>query len=244
MLEQHRQVVLSRRNLLLLAGAGFASWNQAYSFAAKEFWETKDPAEWNSDEIAKLLSKSPWAKTTTAESVKTQKNSMPNPSNPSTMPGTRSSRNSGGLGRMPGDGSGSNRNPSTKIVTSYKGVVLWESAAPVRAALKTKLPDGFEGQYVLGVSGVPLAKSDSKSAIDRVRQVTTLQTKGKPQPLEAGTVQEDTSNGTVYLFGFSREALAIAKDDKEIVFTTHMGKVMFTAKFNPKDMLYHGELAA
>ena len=48
--------------------------------------------------------------------------------------------------------------PSVKTVTTYKGTVVWESAAPVRAALKTKLPDGFEGQYVLGVSGVPLAK--------------------------------------------------------------------------------------
>ena len=58
----------------------------------------------------------------------------------------------------------------------------------MRAALKTKLPDEFEGQYVLGMSGVPLAKSESKSAIARLRQVTTLQTKNR-QPLEAGVAQ-------------------------------------------------------
>jgi hypothetical protein len=239
MFEQYGPPAISRRRLFLLAGVSLASWSRAYAFGGKEFWETKDPGEWNSDDIAKLLSKSPWAKSTTAESVKRQKNTMPDSSIPNTMPGTRSSRNTGGLGRMPG---GNQKAQGPRTVTTYKGTVVWESAAPVRAALKTKLPDGFEGQYVLGVSGVALTKSDSKNALDRIRQVTTLQCKGK-DPLEPAGVQEDTTNGTAYLFGFSREALALAKDDKDVVFTTHMGKLAFTAKFNPKDMLYHGELA-
>jgi hypothetical protein len=243
MLEECSRPGLSRRGLFLLAGASFASWSRLSGFAGKEFWDTKDPAEWNSDDIAKILSKSPWAKATTAESVKSQKNPNSMPGGAASDPNAgmpRSSRNNGGMGRMPG--SGSNRQPSSKTVTTYKGTVVWESAAPVRDALKSKLPDGFDGQYVLGVTGVPLTKSDSKNALDRVRQATTLQAKGKP-PLEAQGVQEDTTNGTIYLFGFSREALAITKDDKDLVFTTHMGKLAFTAKFNPKDMLYHGELA-
>ena len=136
---------------------------------------------------------------------------------------------------MPGSG-------SAKTVTTYKGTVVWESAAPVRAALKTKLPDEFEGQYVLGLSGVPLAKSESKSAIDRLRQATTLQTKNR-QPLEAGVAQVQRESGTVYLFGFTKEGLSISKDEKEVVFTTHMGSLAFTARFTPKDMLYHGELS-
>uniref|UniRef100_Q01WE3 Uncharacterized protein n=1 Tax=Solibacter usitatus (strain Ellin6076) TaxID=234267 RepID=Q01WE3_SOLUE len=223
------QPTLSRRSLLFLAGS--ACW----AFAGKEFWDAKEPGDWTSDDIAKLLTKSPWAKPTSAESVKTQKNSAPNSSIPNTMPGARNPRNPAGMGR--------NRNPSAKTVTTYKGTVVWESAAPVRAALKTKLPDGFEGSYVLGMSGVPLAKSESKTGLERVRQLTTLHTKAQPAPLEAATIQLDNSNGTVYLFGFSREALSIAKDEKEVVFTTHMGKLTFTAKFNPKDMLYRSELA-
>jgi len=226
---------LTRRNAILLAGAGFAIWNRAYAFGGKEFWDAKDPDSWTSDEIQKLLTKSPWAKAVSAERIKTEKNTMPSSSIPNTMP--RGSRNPN---RMPGGTT--HKEPSTKTVTEYKGTVVWESAAPVRAALKTKLPDGFEGQYVIGMTGVPLSKSESKNALDRVRQVTSLAAKGKP-PLEPGTVQEDTSNGAVYLFGFSREALTIAKDDKDVVFTTHLGKLAFTAKFNPKDMLYHGELA-
>jgi hypothetical protein len=128
------------------------------------------------------------------------------------------------------------------VVTNLKGTVVWESAAPVRAALKTKLPDGFEGQYVLGMSGVPLAKTDSKAALDRLRQLTTLEIKNR-QPLQAALVHVLRENGTVYLFAFPKEPLPISRDEKEVVFTTHMGNTLFTAKFNPKDMLYHGELS-
>ena len=235
--------VLTRRNWILLAGAGFASCGSIYGFGGKQFWDAKEPAEWNSEDIARLLMKSPWAKAVSAERTKTRKNSMPSDPMPSTtIPGSRS-RDPVGMGgprtRMPGSGS---RSPSTKTVTTYKGTVVWGSAAPIRAALKTKLPDEFEGQYALSVSGVPLAKSQSTGAIDRLRQITTLQTKNG-QPLEAGRAQVQRENGTVYLFGFAREGLSISKDDKEIVFTTHMGNLAFTARFNPKDMLYHGELS-
>ncbi len=129
-----------------------------------------------------------------------------------------------------------------KTITTYQATVVWESAAPVREALKTKLPDGFEGQYVLGVSGVPLVKADSKGALDRLRQLTTLQIKNR-QPVEAAGVQVQRENGTVYLFGFAKEGLSLSGDVKEVVFSTHMGNTLFTAKFNPKDMRYHGELS-
>lgn len=242
MLEGGNPSILTRRNWILLAGAGVASWSGVYGFGGKQFWETKEPAEWTADEIAKLLMKSPWAKAVSAERSKTRKNSMPSEPMPqTTIPGSRS-RNTIGMGnsrtRMPGSGTPK----STRTVTTYKGTVVWESAAPVRAALKTKLPDEFEGQYVLGVSGVPLAKSESKGAIDRLRQITTLATKNR-QPLEAAGAQVQRENGTVYLFGFAREGLSISRDEKEVVFTTHMGNLAFTAKFNPKDMLYHGELS-
>jgi hypothetical protein len=204
----------SRRVWLSLASAGTLSIARAY---AREFWDSKDPGEWNSDEIARLLTKSPWAKATTAQRTQTVRPAVPR------MPGTR-------------------RLPAERNVTTYKGTVVWESAPPVRAALKTNLPEGFDGQYVLGVSGVLLTRSDTRNSRERLRQVTTLQCKGR-LPAGPATVQEDTSNGTVYLFGFSREAVPLTKNDKEVVFTTHMGRLAFTARFNPKDMLYRGELA-
>jgi hypothetical protein len=227
MVEAGSPSILTRRNWILLAGAGFASWSSIDGFSGKEFWETRDPAEWNADDIAKLLTKSPWAKSVSGERTRTRKDRGP--------VGMGAPRT-----RIPGT-AGSN-SPSVKTVTTYKGTVVWESAAPVRAALKTKLPDGFDGQYVIGVTGVPLAKSDNKGALERLRQVTTLQTKNS-QPLEAAGAQVQHDNGTLYLFGFAKEGLPLSKDVKEVVFTTRMGNTLFTAKFNPKDMLYHGDLS-
>jgi hypothetical protein len=231
MLEERRPSVVSRRNWMLLAGAGVASWSGIYGFGGKEFWETKDPAEWDADEIARLMMQSPWAKALSAERTRNRKNRMSSDPMPPTMQGSRSRT------RMP---RGAPR--ATKSDTTYQGTVVWESAAPVRAAWKTKLPDEFEGQYVLGASGMPLARSESQGALDRLRQVTTLTTKNR-QPLEAAGAQVQRENGTVYLFGFAKEGLPISRDGKEVVFTTHMGNLAFTARFNPKDMLYHGELS-
>jgi hypothetical protein len=214
--------ILTRRNWIALASAGVASWSGTFGFASKEFWDTKDPDEWSADEIAKLLMKSPWAKTVSGERTRR-------------VVGMGAPRS-----RIPGTGVPRGRPP--QVVTNLKGTVVWESAAPVRAALKTKLPDGFEGQYVLGMSGVPLAKTDSKAALDRLCQLTTLEIKNR-QPLQAAHAQVQRENGAVYLFAFPKEALPISRDEKEVVFTTHMGNTLFTAKFNPKDMLYHGELS-
>ena len=56
---------LTRRGLLLLAsGAVAQSWFRLYA-GESEFWNKKDPSQWSSDEIEKLKTKSPWAKSVT-----------------------------------------------------------------------------------------------------------------------------------------------------------------------------------
>jgi hypothetical protein len=236
-------MILTRRYAIRLAGVAIAPWSVIRAFAASDFWNTKDPDAWTSDEITKLLKKSPWAKEVTGERTTTQKNtSSSGPTMTSPYPpvgGTRSRNNPMGL---PGGNPRNPKPPSNKTTTTYKGTVLWESAKVIRDAAKSPLPDGFENEYVLSVTGIPLARGSSRNALDTVRQATFLTVKNH-DPLEAAAIQQNKSNGAIYYFGFSREALAIAKDDKEIAFTTAMGKVRFTAKFSPKEMLYHGELA-
>jgi hypothetical protein len=233
-------MILTRRNLIRLAGAAVAPWSVIRAFAASNFWDTKDPDSWTSDEIAKLLKKSPWAKEVVGERRAPIRSSSNDTGMPRSNPTGRPSRN---------NPMGTNRN-STRMpksspgssATNYKGTVVWESAKVIRAAEKLPLPEGFDGQYVLSVTGIPLAKSSSKSAMDAVRQVSMLQVKNR-DPLEAATVQQNTDNGAVYYIGFVREAMPIAKEDKEVIFTTRLGKVLFTAKFSPKEMLYRGKLA-
>jgi hypothetical protein len=235
-------MILTRRNLIQFAGVAFAPWSVVRSFAAADFWNAKEPDRWSADEIAKLLKKSPWAKEVTGERTTTTRNpsmstdpsiSSTNPyparRNPNPMGNPRNST------RMPSSN-------SSKTVTTYKGTVVWESAKVIQDASHTPLPDGLDGEYVLSVTGIPLAKTSSKNALDAVRQQTMLVVKGK-DPLQAAGVQQNRDNGAIYYIGFSKEALAITKDDKEVAFTTHMGKIAFTAKFSPKEMMYRGELA-
>jgi hypothetical protein len=214
-----------------MAGAGLAPWSVLRGLAASDFWNTKDPDNWTADEIGKLLKKSPWAKEVTGERTTTNRSKNPE-MNPFPTARTRNPRAST---RPP-------NSPASKTVTTYKGMVVWESAKVIRDADKTPLPDGFDGQYVLSVTGIPLAKTSSRNALDAVRQTSMLTSKGH-DPLEAAGVQQNKGNGAIYYVGFSKEALAIGKDDKEVTFTTHMGKIAFTAKFNPREMIYRGELA-
>jgi hypothetical protein len=226
----------TRRHILTLAGAGLAS-GFRLSAAGADFWNRKDPAEWSSEEIEQLMTRSPWAREVRAENS--------NARNLSNI----------GTGHPRGMGGKSGRMPSSKMIAPYQGTVLWESARPIRDALKTPLPDELAGQYVLSVNGIPLSKSNSaddddadgartapRNALDKLKGLTTLQVKGK-DPIGARVVQQQTGNGAVYLFGFPKEGLAIAKDDKEAVFETHMGKLVFTARFAPKEMLYHNDFA-
>jgi hypothetical protein len=236
------KMILTRRNIIHLAGVAITPWTAIRLIAATDFWNTKDPDAWTPDEIARLLKKSPWAKEITGERTATQRNSS-STTDPSISPNPRRSRtNPMGL---PGANTRMPKAPSSsKTTTTYKGTVLWESAKVIRDAAKTPLPAGFENQYVLSVTGIPLARNSSRTGLDAVRQLSFLTAKGH-DPLEAAAVQQNTGNGAIYYIGFAREAMPITKDDKEVVFTTAMrnGNIHFMAKFSPKEMLYRGELA-
>ena len=61
-----RDCLLSRRRLFLLAGAGVAAW-LPLDATTEDFWNKKAPADWTSQEIDRLITKSPWAKTVKAQ---------------------------------------------------------------------------------------------------------------------------------------------------------------------------------
>jgi hypothetical protein len=45
------------------------------------------------------------------------------------------------------------------------------------------------------------------------------------------------------LFGFSKEILTLSPGDKEVTFSTHLGRLAVKTKFNLQEMLYRGDLA-
>jgi hypothetical protein len=149
---------------------------------------------------------------------------------------------------------------------TYKGTVRWESAQPILDALKNPLPEAFAKHYVIGVRDIPLIEDRpprrqddddpdspnstnttnsntlSKNTLDNLKQSTTLQPKGR-ELAQAGVVQQMTPGGTYFLFGFSKEFLDFGKNDREVDFSTRLGRTLVKAKFDMKEMLYHGKLA-
>lgn len=223
-----------------MAGAGLA-WA-----ASGDFWNKKPLAEWTQDEIDKLLTKSPWAREVTAQRTVQRQDGTASPGGtPGQYPGsgggyppTIGMPRIGGIG-MPRRGPGGG-NPRGQRTVSRQGTVRWESAKPILEALKTKLPESMSNRYVISVSGFP-APGSGEDRLDELKQATTIQPKGK-EIAQAGVVEKNGSSSD-WLFGFSKDAITLTTDDKEVEFMTRIGRFLVKTKFNLKDMLYHGELA-
>jgi hypothetical protein len=265
MLEAGGPLILSRRQVFLLVGGGLAAWRP---LQASEFWDKKAPGDWSSEEIDKLTTKSPWAKEASArgaapEGYGSQTGSPNGTGYPGGggmggprigIPGIGGIGGMGGGRRMGGNRGGG---PGQQGGMLYKGTVRWESAQPVLDALKTPLPDAFKDHYVIAVIGFPLPASPRRyqddqgdnptrrsqdDALDNLKQLTTLQPKGK-ELAEAGIVQQRSSSNSDLLFGFSKDSVTLTKADREVLFSTTLGRMVIRAKFDPKEMLYHGQLA-
>jgi hypothetical protein len=262
---------LTRRGLLMLAaGAGVQSSLRLYA-GSSDFWNKKEPAEWSSEEIDKLVTKSPWARQVNASSAAVSRPYSGGGGNGGGMgdPGIGGGGGGypGGGGGYPGGGGrgmggGRGRGGGGPIPLSYTATVRWESAKPVQEALKTPLPEGLAGAYVISVSGVPalqpgrqhsedgdteatVSKGLSDEVLERIKNLTYLEPKGK-RPAQPSIVQKGSigsSGAPTLLFGFPRDVLPLTAYDREVVFTTKLGAIEVKTKFNLKDMMYRNELA-
>lgn len=221
------------RRTALTAACGVA----AFGYAAKEFWNEKKPADWTGEEVDLLLNKSPWAKDAAISYYGGQNGPLSN-----TLPGehSRASRNAS-----------SGTSPSAMSPAAWKAIIRWESALPLRLALKSEPSPDFEKFYILNMVGdVPSvgATPDEDPAqraarFETLKQVTKLEHKGDEILLSRVAIspKNDISlAGT--LFYFSR-GLALRTEDKQATFSTKLGPIDVKCKFTLKDMMYRGALA-
>jgi phosphohistidine phosphatase SixA len=80
-----------------------------------------------------------------------------------------------------------------------------------------------------------------KAAVEKLTHAATLSLKGH-DPEIADLVRQANGNQTL-IFGFPKQALAIAATDKDAQFTMKLGTLTIKAKFEPKEMMYKGELS-
>jgi hypothetical protein len=168
--------------LLQIGIAGSAC---AVMLFASDFWKTKDSSQWDSDEINKMLSDSPWAK---AKTVQPQQSQTPRRGYGRRggfgFPGggyPGGGYPGGGGGGYPGGGGGgypnsggSNGDPSLNEPMNL--TIRWESAAPIQQALMRQgasaadefkaASDASQKYYVVQVLGLRLpARSQSNRGV-------------------------------------------------------------------------------
>jgi len=225
------------RRSALLAGLGFplgAITFPAAALPSRDFWNDRKPEDWTSSEVKELLTKSPWAK----DASITDNAQIGNMGNARAPVGRRSS--SGGAGQA----AGSTGIPSAKI--QWKAIVRWESALPVREALKKSAPKDVEEFYVLNVIGnVPSAVTNDQPespSSQYLKEVTKLEHKGDQIHLSRVVLApENDVSPAGTLFYFSR-MLALMLKDKEASFSTKIGPLDVKCRFTLGDMLYRGAL--
>ncbi len=181
--------------------------------AAGDFWDAKPATEWSVAEIYQLMNRSPWAKPV--------RGFFPPEKNPQTFGSIR-------LSKAPLPESGP------------QGVVTWESSQPIRDALKTPLPDVFAGCYVIGVDGIPWGGMST----DKLKMTATLHSRGGVKwTVHPQVVRELVRASPVYAIGFSRAAAPIGLGSAEVMFEAQFERWLVESKFEPRKMLYHGQLA-
>lgn len=230
--------MMTRRSAVLMGlGLGGAALLPAW---AKDFWNEKKAADWTDDEIQQLLNKSPWAKDASIFDSAAHKGL-------STAPRTGGlSRRSGGRTTTPGSAT-----PLPGSPANWKAIVLWESALPVREAVKAARSKDAEENYIIAligdIPGVGVPSDDDepaerKAKMDNLIENTRLERKDDPLELQQVKIAPKTPllpAGT--LFYFSR-VLPIMPEDKQVTFVTKVGPLEVKCKFTLRDMLYRGNL--
>jgi hypothetical protein len=213
---------MTRRTALLIGFAGCLR-----GFYSKEFWNEKNPSDWTTDEIELLLNKSPWAKEAAISYYGGQNGPLS-----SSLPGA--SRRSGNAS--------SKTSPSAASPAEWRAVVRWQSALPVREALKAPPSPDLEKFYILNMLGdVPSVGADPEG-IAALKQYTKLEHKGDQIQLSRVAVSPKTNlslAGT--LFYFSRD-LALRVKDNQATFSTKLGPIDVKCRFALRDMIYRGNL--
>ena len=249
----------TRRRLLGTATIWLAS--QALHGARKEFWESKDPADWSNEEKRILLGQSPWARegivqfeverkrggaTGSYEGVARPGGGVPG-ANPGATPGAVTSVP---ISERPPPV------PSTDTGQSVQFRVLarWESAKPVRLAGGPELPVETARFYVIRLQGMPLlpppkgkdgetVSNPNEGMLEAIKQSSRIERKGKIAISCAHLLTGSGEKATELLLFFARGADPITVGEKAVTLESRFGPFHLSVKFPLKEMMYKGALA-
>jgi hypothetical protein len=230
--------MMTRRSAVLVGlGLGGAVAARAW---AKDFWSEKKPEDWTEDEVQQMLTKSPWAKDASIFDSAAHK-------------GLSSAPRAGGISRRGGTPSGGGTplpSPTGGSSGSWRATVRWESALPVRDALKTKI-SGADENYIIAligdIPGVGVPSDDDSPAerqqkLDMLKETTRLERKDDPLELQQVKIAPRTPRSPSGTWFYFSRVFPLTPEDKQVTFVTKVGPLEVKCKFTLRDMLYHGSL--
>jgi hypothetical protein len=250
-------VIQTRRQWL--QAAAFWAACPSLQAARKEFWETKDPANWNDHEKEIVLWQSPWAREAFARMEEQKKGpslgydrngrrgvDMPDPS-PGGQPGVKS---------VP---IGDEIPPAPKVDTGqplqFRVLARWETATPVRLAGGPAVPEESGKFYVIRLRGLPLMPppkvkpgapeppNPNEGMLQAIKAGSRLERTGKAAIPCAHLFAGSGARATEVLLFFSREAAPITIADKFVTLESRFSVFHLSIKFPLKEMVYRGELS-
>jgi hypothetical protein len=240
----------------------------AVALYAADFWKAKDPSQWTDEEVAKMLTKSPWARVVSLQVI-----GMPGgvggEAGGGGGGGGRSGRSGGGGGMGDAMPSGMSTPPIT---------VRWESSAPVRAAQERRkyahsaeITEWSKENFVVSLTGfrprparpggppegsrsgggVGEPQGDPRGGMRRAggapdsdtpdfRGAMIRHDNKQSFPVDRTMIIRTARGPELYLL-FSRKN-EIASATKEIIIDFSIGTTKVQAKFKIKDMEYRGKL--
>ena len=222
----------SRRQFLLASTGVLASIPVG---RAAEGWMDKKPAEWDSDDIQTILTRSGWARVTSPELTPASLRAGEKKKHVAAAEGLRDKR----------------------TLTDFKVLVCWESGLPVRLARKAISPSGdTAAHYVLSMSRMPIAfmsalvgggkagkeAADKQEIANQILKTSSLQREGK-NPIAADRADWiDAEFEPRVMISFPQDRQTIEAADRTVTFTTQIGTLVIRALFPLKDMFYRGNL--
>lgn len=221
---------------------------------AADFWEQKEPDQWTTEEVERMLIDSPWAQ-------EAQVRFVGDPGAPIGgsgrgggigLPGQRrGSSGTGGISLPDGGWGGKFASVGTESRAFREGdiVALWSSSLPVRRALQLvgaahieKRPELLKDFYIVSLSRIPPGMARLADTPDKLRAAARLTPKGRT-PIRAEHVEVRPQPGTPGIDLYFPRSANFSFDDRQIVFDLVAEDYEVIAKFKPRSMLYGGQLA-
>lgn len=220
---------------------------------AADFWQ-KPYTEWSDKDVTKMMTNSPWAKTTAIP--------LAGPlAGPDIAPPGGGGGGGGGGGRGGGGGGGGG---GPEIPASAGGgsgtmdiTVRWQSAVPVRQAFvrqkfgaeattsadAKKILDEEATDYEIVLTGPiqPFLRGKLDDAAKMFGQITSLSS-GKNAMLKPTRIEIARGPKSVDVRLFFSRSKPFVLEDKEVEFATTVGFTNLKYKFKLKDMVSNGKL--